>query len=122
PSVCEHCSSGCAERTDFRRGKVQRILAGDDPEVNEEWICDKGRFAFRYTTADGRLTRPLVRNAKTGELEPASWTEALRAAAEGVPAGAKGKPQGYEGLPHRPVHHRERAQDLGDAARLRARR
>ncbi|MEV5714445.1 NADH-quinone oxidoreductase subunit G [Amycolatopsis mediterranei] len=84
PSVCEHCSSGCAERTDFRRGKVQRKLAGDDPEVNEEWICDKGRFAFRYTTADDRIRRPLVRNRETGELEEASWTDALRIAAAGL--------------------------------------
>jgi NADH-quinone oxidoreductase subunit G len=84
PSVCEHCSSGCAERTDFRRGKVQRKLAGDDPEVNEEWICDKGRFAFRYTTAEGRIRRPLVRNRETGELEEASWTDALRVAAAGL--------------------------------------
>ncbi|EOD67478.1 NADH-quinone oxidoreductase subunit G [Amycolatopsis vancoresmycina] len=84
PSVCEHCSSGCAERTDFRRGKVQRKLAGDDPEVNEEWICDKGRFAFRYTGADDRIRRPLVRNKTTGELEEASWTDALRAAAAGL--------------------------------------
>ncbi|MEU4246086.1 NADH-quinone oxidoreductase subunit G [Amycolatopsis sp. NPDC026612] len=84
PSVCEHCSSGCAERTDFRRGKVQRKLAGDDPEVNEEWICDKGRFAFRYTGAEDRIKRPLVRNRETGELEEASWTDALRAAAAGL--------------------------------------
>jgi hypothetical protein len=39
------------ERTDHRRGKVMRRLAGDDPAVNEEWNCDKGRFAFRYATA-----------------------------------------------------------------------
>jgi NADH-quinone oxidoreductase subunit G len=84
PSVCEHCSSGCAERTDFRRGKVQRKLAGDDPEVNEEWLCDKGRFAFRYTNADDRIRRPLVRNRETGELEEASWTDALRIAAAGL--------------------------------------
>ncbi|MET8995004.1 NADH-quinone oxidoreductase subunit G [Amycolatopsis sp. NPDC004169] len=84
PSVCEHCSSGCAERTDFRRGKVQRKLAGDDPEVNEEWICDKGRFAFRYTGAEDRIKRPLVRNHETGELEEASWTDALRIAAAGL--------------------------------------
>ncbi|ASR33994.1 NADH-quinone oxidoreductase subunit G [Prauserella marina] len=84
PSVCEHCSSGCAERTDFRRGKVMRKLAGEDPEVNEEWICDKGRFAFRYSTAADRIRTPLVRNAETGELEEASWTEALRVAAEGL--------------------------------------
>ncbi|GAB3479762.1 NADH-quinone oxidoreductase subunit G [Amycolatopsis cihanbeyliensis] len=86
PSVCEHCSSGCAERTDFRRGKLMRKLAGDDPEVNEEWICDKGRFAFRYTSATDRLRRPLVRDARTGELEETSWTEALRVAADGLAA------------------------------------
>ncbi|GAB2823796.1 NADH-quinone oxidoreductase subunit G [Lentzea nigeriaca] len=86
PSVCEHCSSGCAERTDWRRGKVQRKLAGDDPQVNEEWICDKGRFAFRYATADDRITRPLVRDEETGELRESSWTEALQVAAAGLTA------------------------------------
>jgi NADH-quinone oxidoreductase subunit G len=86
PSICEHCSSGCAERTDWRRGKVQRKLAGDDPQVNEEWICDKGRFAFRYATTDDRITRPLVRDAETGELRESSWTEALQVAAEGLAA------------------------------------
>ncbi|GAA3223241.1 hypothetical protein GCM10020256_31230 [Streptomyces thermocoprophilus] len=68
PSVCEHCSGGCATRTDHRRGKVMRRLAANDPEVNEEWICDKGRFAFRYAQQRDRLTTPLVRNAE-GELE-----------------------------------------------------
>ncbi|WP_243790197.1 NADH-quinone oxidoreductase subunit G [Saccharopolyspora gloriosae] len=82
PGVCEHCSSGCSTRTDWRRGKVMRKLAGEDPEVNEEWICDKGRFGFRYTTATDRFTRPLVR--ENGELRSASWTEALRKAAEGL--------------------------------------
>ena len=81
PSVCEHCSSGCAERTDWRRGKVMRKLAGNDPDVNEEWICDKGRFAFRYASAADRLLRPMVRDERSGELVEASWTEALRVAA-----------------------------------------
>jgi NADH-quinone oxidoreductase subunit G len=91
--VCEHCSSGCAERTDFRRGKVQRKLAGDDPEVNEEWLCDKGRFGFRYVQAGDRIRRPLVRNA-AGELEETSWTEALRVAAEGLAKARDGKGAG----------------------------
>jgi NADH-quinone oxidoreductase subunit G len=90
PSICEHCSSGCAERTDWRRGKVMRKLAGNDPEVNEEWICDKGRFAFRYATAADRFLRPMIRNNDTGELEEASWTEALQVAAEALTA-AKAK-------------------------------
>ncbi|MYQ47746.1 NADH-quinone oxidoreductase subunit G, partial [Streptomyces sp. SID4985] len=85
PSVCEHCSGGCATRTDHRRGKVMRRLAADDPEVNEEWICDKGRFAFRYAQLRDRLDTPLVRNAD-GVLEPASWPEALDAAARGLGA------------------------------------
>ncbi|GGZ15822.1 NADH-quinone oxidoreductase subunit G [Streptomyces poonensis] len=89
PSVCEHCSGGCATRTDHRRGKVMRRLAADDPEVNEEWICDKGRFAFRYAQRPDRLTTPLVRDDE-GVLRPASWPEALEAAAQGLLA-ARGR-------------------------------
>ena len=84
PMVCEHCASGCALRTDHRRGKVLRRLAGDDPEVNEEWNCDKGRWAFTYATQPDRLTTPLVRDDETGRLRPASWTEALSRAARGL--------------------------------------
>ena len=81
--VCEHCASGCALRTDWRRGIVLRRLAGHDPQVNEEWNCDKGRFAFTYASAEDRITRPLIRDT-SGELKPASWTEALQAAAQGL--------------------------------------
>nr|AFR78150.1 NADH dehydrogenase subunit G [Streptomyces sp. WAC4685] len=90
PSVCEHCAGGCATRTDHRRGKVMRRLAAEDPEVNEEWVCDKGRFAFRYAQQRDRLTNPLVRNPETGELEAASWPEALAAAARGLVRGRTG--------------------------------
>ncbi len=88
PGVCEHCASGCAIRTDHRRGKVLRRLAGDDPAVNEEWNCDKGRWAFQYATAQDRLTSPLVRD-EDGTLVPTSWAEALDIAARGL-AAAKG--------------------------------
>ncbi|MEU6075810.1 NADH-quinone oxidoreductase subunit G [Micromonospora sp. NPDC047074] len=90
PSVCEHCSAGCAQRTDWRRGKVLRRLAGDDPAVNEEWNCDKGRWGFQYARAFDRLTTPLVRDAKTGELREAPWSEALAVAAEGLRAARDG--------------------------------
>ena len=86
PSACEHCASGCDMRTDVRRGKTLRRLAGDDAAVNEEWNCDKGRWAFKYVTEVDRLTTPMVRGAD-GVLAPASWPEALAAAA----AGLKGK-------------------------------
>jgi NADH-quinone oxidoreductase subunit G len=84
PSVCEHCSAGCAQRTDWRRNKVMRRLAGDDPQVNEEWNCDKGRWGFQYATAFDRITSPMVRDVGSGELREASWSEALAVAAEGL--------------------------------------
>ncbi|MCX2715548.1 NADH-quinone oxidoreductase subunit G [Mycolicibacterium sp. J2] len=89
PSVCEHCASGCAQRTDHRRGKVLRRLAGDDPEVNEEWNCDKGRWAFAYTTQGDRITTPLLRGAD-GSQRPASWSEAVAVALRGLTAGPAG--------------------------------
>jgi NADH-quinone oxidoreductase subunit G len=89
PSVCEHCASGCRLRTDHRRGMITRRLAGSDPDVNEEWNCDKGRWAFTYATQPDRLASPLVRDT-AGVLRPASWPEALAAAAAGL-AAARGR-------------------------------
>ncbi|MBV9099230.1 MAG: NADH-quinone oxidoreductase subunit G, partial [Frankiaceae bacterium] len=83
PSVCEHCASGCQQRTDWRRGKVMRRLAGADADVNEEWNCDKGRWAFQYATAKDRIREPLVRDAD-GYLVEAAWSEALDRAAHGL--------------------------------------
>ncbi|MDP9116331.1 MAG: NADH-quinone oxidoreductase subunit G, partial [Actinomycetota bacterium] len=82
-SVCEHCASGCAQRSDWRRGKVTRRLAGDDPEVNEEWNCDKGRWAFKYDVQADRIKHPMVRNAD-GALVATSWPDALERAATGL--------------------------------------
>ena len=84
PSVGEHDACGAAIRVDHRRGRVMRRLAGHDPEVNEEWISDKDRFAFAYARQDDRLAHPQVRDADTGELRPASWPEALAVAARGL--------------------------------------
>ena len=82
PSACEHCASGCDLRTDVRRGKTLRRLAGDDPSVNEEWNCDKGRWAFKYAQFE-RITTPMIRE-ESGELREASWPEALAHAANGL--------------------------------------
>jgi NADH-quinone oxidoreductase subunit G len=89
PSICEHCAAGCRQRTDHRRGAVTRRLAGNDPQVNEEWNCDKGRWAFTYATLPDRLVSPLVRDEE-GALRAASWPEAIGAAAAGL-AAARGR-------------------------------
>ena len=86
PGVCEHCASGCGLRVDHRRGTVMRRLALEDPAVNEDWNCDKGRWAFTWQTAADRLEHPMVRDEETGELRVASWPEALDVAARGLAA------------------------------------
>jgi NADH-quinone oxidoreductase subunit G len=73
-TVCPHCSAGCNIKLDMRRGEVVRQLARDNLEVNDAWLCDKGRFAFRFPDAPDRITAPLIRDRG---LEPASFGEVL---------------------------------------------
>jgi NADH-quinone oxidoreductase subunit G len=77
-TVCPHCSAGCNIKLDMRRGEVVRQLARDNLEVNDAWLCDKGRFAFRFPDAPGRVTTPLIRDRG---LEPTSFGEVLTAVA-----------------------------------------
>ncbi|RLP11974.1 NADH-quinone oxidoreductase subunit G [Propionibacterium australiense] len=81
---CENCAAGCELRVDHRHYAVRRRLAGDDPAVNEEWNCDKGRFGYRSGQDGRRLTSPLVR--RDGRLVPAGWHEAIDAAVTGLTA------------------------------------
>ncbi len=83
-TACEHCASGCELRSDHRHYQVKRRLAGSAPEVNEEWNCDIGRFAFVYGRLHDRVTMPLLR--EDGVLRPASWPEAIDAAVAGLKA------------------------------------
>ncbi|HEY3527596.1 MAG TPA: NADH-quinone oxidoreductase subunit G [Nocardioides sp.] len=90
PSIAEHDACGAAIRVDHRRNRVMRRLSGNDPEVNEEWITDKDRFAFGYLATDDRLSYPQIREdpsagpGQRGELRPASWPEAFAVAARGL--------------------------------------
>src|SRR5437763_8125419 len=77
-TICPHCSAGCNVKLDLRRGEVVRVLARDNVEVNDAWLCDKGRYAFRFPDSPGRITTPLIRDRG---LEPASFGEVLTAVA-----------------------------------------
>lgn len=78
-SICPHCACGCNLRVDQRRGEVVRQLARDNYDVNDAWLCDKGRFAFHFPDRSNRLTTPLLRERG---LEPVSFGEALSAIGE----------------------------------------
>jgi NADH-quinone oxidoreductase subunit G len=82
-SVCPHCASGCPIRVDVRRGEVVRHLARDNDEVNDAWLCDKGRYAFRFPDRD-RVDTPLLR---VPGLEPAPYGEVFEAIRERAAGG-----------------------------------
>lgn len=88
-SICSHCPVGCNLSLNTRRearagGRVviKRVMPRQNEEVNEIWICDKGRFGHHFAGAEDRLRQPMVR--RNGQLVPASWEEACQAAADGL--------------------------------------
>ncbi|HZT85649.1 MAG TPA: molybdopterin-dependent oxidoreductase [Gaiellaceae bacterium] len=76
PTVCGLCPVGCNVNATVREGKVKRILSRNHPEIDEGWICDKGRFAYTHLRAEDRLTQPLQRVRRRG-LDHVSWEQAL---------------------------------------------
>jgi NADH-quinone oxidoreductase subunit G len=88
-SICPHCPVGCNLTLNVRREAkaggdvvVKRVMPRQNEWVNELWICDKGRFGYHFAESDKRLTQPLIR--REGELQPATWEEALNAVAAGL--------------------------------------
>jgi NADH-quinone oxidoreductase subunit G len=76
PSVCGLCPVGCNINATTREGKVKRILSRNHPEVDEGWLCDKGRFAFTHLYAGDRIKDPLKRVRRIG-FDELSWDDAL---------------------------------------------
>ena len=89
PTVCGLCPVGCNTHATVREGKVKRILSRNHPEIDEGWLCDKGRFAFTHLRAADRVVDPIHRVRRRG-FEPVSWDEALDVA-EGLLKAADGR-------------------------------
>ena len=82
-SVCAQCPVGCNITFNTRReamsdGRVaiKRVMPRQNEQVNEIWICDKGRFAYHFAESEKRLSQPLVKG--NGKLETASWEDAIK--------------------------------------------
>jgi NADH-quinone oxidoreductase subunit G len=96
PTVCGLCSVGCNTWVTTREGKVARVLSRNHPEVDEGWLCDKGRFAHDHVRAADRLRTPLVRLPQRG-LSEVTWEEALDAAEQGLRNAAGSVAVAYSG-------------------------
>ncbi|MCC6188121.1 MAG: NADH-quinone oxidoreductase subunit NuoG [Anaerolineales bacterium] len=94
-SICPHCPVGCNLTLNTRREArsggqmvIKRVMPRQNEQVNEIWVCDKGRFGHHYASSSDRLTRPLVR--RDGKLLEAAWEEALELAAGQLKAAGAG--------------------------------
>src|SRR3954464_5568867 len=81
-TICTMCPAQCNVNLTVRDERVQRALARDHDEVDDGWLCDKGRFAYQHVHSDERIVTPLVREG--AELMPASWEKALAAASSAL--------------------------------------
>jgi NADH-quinone oxidoreductase subunit G len=81
-SVCTLCPAQCNVDFTVRDERVMRVLARQNDEVDDGWLCDKGRFAYQSVHADQRVVEPLLRDG--GELRAVSWERALEAATAGL--------------------------------------
>ncbi|MDQ6824820.1 MAG: molybdopterin-dependent oxidoreductase, partial [Candidatus Eremiobacteraeota bacterium] len=79
-SICTQCPVGCNYRIDSRFGRIMRTFTRENLEVDDGWICDRGRYTFNYLYEPARLRQPLIR--RDGQLQPASFDEALALCAQ----------------------------------------
>jgi len=82
-TICTYCGVGCSIDVLSREDKVIGVLPAMDGPANNGALCVKGQFAYDFVGHRDRLTTPLVRNDE-GDLEPASWEDALDHAAKGL--------------------------------------
>jgi NADH-quinone oxidoreductase chain G len=75
PSICANCSVGCNVKVDVRVDKVLRQYARTNDDIDDGWLCDRGRWDLAAVNSPDRLRTPLVR--RDGRLQPATWEEAL---------------------------------------------
>jgi len=81
-SICTQCGQGCNMTVDSRNKEVRRHVSRENMAVNDEWICDKGRYTTDLTKNPDRLQQPLARI--DGKLQPVSWQEAVQRVVDGL--------------------------------------
>lgn len=89
-SLCTHCPVGCNitlnTRLETKTGgyEIKRVMPRQNEQVNEIWICDKGRYVHHFTRAEDRLRQPMIR--RDGRLVEVTWEQALQLASERLKA------------------------------------
>jgi NADH-quinone oxidoreductase subunit G len=74
-SVCNNCSVGCNARIDTRVDKIMRLMSRTNDDIDDGWLCNRGRWDFEFVNSPQRIRTPYIR--RNGNLIPASWDEAF---------------------------------------------
>jgi len=90
-SVCSKCAVGCSVTLWQRRGQLVRVTSHENDDIDEGWICDRGRFDYTDVNDPSRLRTPTIKGAR------ATWADAINALAAGIKG--KGAKLGVS-LPH----------------------
>ena len=89
-SICTQCSVGCNYRIDTRFGRIMRTFTRENSDVDDGWICDRGRYTFNYLYTPDRLRTPSVKR-DSGRTEVTFDEAAALAAAKLGEAAARGR-------------------------------
>jgi NADH-quinone oxidoreductase subunit G len=73
PSICPGCATGCAIRIDQADNKIYRLKPRYNPLVNDCWMCDEGRYGWKYVEDENRITAPIVRRGR--EQDTPDWAK-----------------------------------------------
>ena len=82
-SICTLCPSQCNVKFTVRDERVQRVLARDNHEVDNGWLCDKGRFGFQMISSEERITTPRLNGNR------ADWPTTVATAAQRLGSGER---------------------------------
>ncbi|HSS41424.1 MAG TPA: NADH-quinone oxidoreductase subunit NuoG [Solirubrobacterales bacterium] len=83
-SVCTLCPSQCNVSFTIRDEKVKRVVTRDNHDVDDGWLCDRGRYGFEMFDAPERVRGPRLKGGEVG------WEQAIAKAAEGLLAASRG--------------------------------
>jgi NADH-quinone oxidoreductase subunit G len=87
--TCGLCAKGCSMRVDALKGEVTRVMSRENPNVNDFWLCDRGRLDFKWINSPRRIDLP---HTKEGAV---SWQKGYELAAAGLKAAAASPSQAW---------------------------
>ncbi|MBD3267039.1 NADH-quinone oxidoreductase subunit NuoG [bacterium] len=78
PSICTLCPVGCSTQMQYRNRthEVLRIVPRENPQINQRWICDIGRFGFDQFNSEERARTPLKKESPT-QWQEIGWGKAI---------------------------------------------